>query len=61
MTQAEASKKIKELTKIINFHNKLYYQQNRTEISDAEFDALMAELIILEKDFPTLRSPDSPT
>ncbi len=61
MTQAEAELRIAQLTKEINHHNYLYYQESRTEISDFEFDRLLAELILLEKKFPELLSPDSPS
>ncbi len=61
MTQAEAELRIAQLTKEINHHNYLYYQESRTEISDFEFDRLLAELILLEKEFPELLSPDSPS
>lgn len=61
MTPAEAKKRIEHLTQQVNYHNDLYYQKHRTEISDFEFDQLLAELENLEKQFPNLRLPDSPT
>ena len=61
MTPAEAKKRIEHLTQQVNYHNDLYYQKHRTEISDFEFDQLLAELENLEKQFPNLRQPDSPT
>lgn len=61
MTPAEAKKRIEHLTQQVNYHNDLYYQKHRTEISDFEFDRLLAELENLEKQFPNLRLPDSPT
>ena len=61
MTQSEAIKAIAELTDQINFHNDLYYQKNKTQISDFEFDQLLGKLIDLEKQFPKLKQPDSPT
>lgn len=61
MTSQEAKKKIQELTDQINYHNDLYYQKNKTEISDFEFDQLLEKLIQLEKEFPELKLPDSPT
>lgn len=61
MTPTEAKKRIEHLTQQVNFHNDLYYQKHRTEISDFEFDQLLAELENLEKQFPNLRQPDSPT
>ena len=61
MTAEQARKEIAELTKKINHHNELYYQQSRTEISDQEFDKLLAALIKLEQEFPALKLSDSPT
>ncbi len=61
MTHAEATKEIQQLTEQVNYHNNLYYQQNRTEISDFEFDQLLKQLIDLENQFPALKLPDSPT
>jgi len=61
MKLSEAEKAIKELTDKINYHNDLYYQQHRTEISDYEFDQLMDQLIRLETEFPDLKQPDSPS
>lgn len=61
MTSAQAEKQIQDLTKKINYHNDLYYQKNKTEISDYEFDQLLNQLIKLENEFPQLRQPDSPT
>lgn len=61
MTPEQAAREIKELTETINRHNELYYQENRTEISDYEFDQLLAKLVALEEQFPQFKSPDSPT
>src|SRR6267154_647840 len=61
MTAAEAKKKIKELSDLIDYHNDLYYQKDKTEISDFAFDQLLEELHQLEKEFPALKQPDSPT
>ena len=47
MTQQEAQKRIAQLSKEINHHNHLYYQESRIEISDYEFDQLLEELIRL--------------
>ncbi len=55
------SQRIKELTEQLNYHNHLYYQENRTEIPDREFDALLKELEALEEQHPELKEPDSPT
>ena len=61
MTAEEAKKKIEQLTREVNYHNDLYYQQSRTQISDFEFDQLLETLVTLEKQFPQFKSPDSPT
>ena len=61
MRPDQAEKEIERLTSVINHHNDLYYQQSQSEISDAEFDALIAALAKLEDQFPSLRAPDSPT
>ncbi|MBS1505703.1 MAG: NAD-dependent DNA ligase LigA [Bacteroidetes bacterium] len=61
MSPSEAKKKIQELTDQVNYHNDLYYQKNKTEISDFEFDQLLKDLEQLEKEFPELKQPDSPT
>lgn len=61
MTHDQARTKMHELTQAIHYHNDLYYQKHKTEISDYEFDQLLAQLIKLENEFPDLRQPDSPT
>jgi DNA ligase (NAD+) len=61
MNAAEASQIIEALREKINYHNKLYYQEHRNEISDFEFDQLMQQLINLEKQFPELKTKDSPS
>jgi DNA ligase (NAD+) len=52
---------IENLRREINYHNELYYQKSAPEISDAEFDALLAKLKKLEEENPELVTPDSPT
>ncbi|MDE2689138.1 MAG: NAD-dependent DNA ligase LigA [Acidobacteriota bacterium] len=42
-------------------HERLYYQDAKPEISDREFDRLMAELLAMEEEHPGLRTADSPT
>jgi DNA ligase (NAD+) len=61
MTPAQALKEIQELTNKIDYHNDLYYQKSKTEISDQEFDLLLKKLEHLEKEFPELKQPHSPT
>ena len=61
MTREEAAKRIKELTEIIEYNSRLYYEKDAPEISDYEYDALFRELGDLEREFPELDSPTSPT
>ena len=61
MTTAEARKSIEALSEKINYHNNLYYQKSKSEISDLEFDQLLESLIKLEGQFPELKLPDSPS
>jgi DNA ligase (NAD+) len=50
-----------ELRAEIARHRRLYYLEDRPEISDAEYDALERELAALEAGHPELRTSDSPT
>lgn len=52
---------IENLRAEIDRHNELYYQKNEIEISDVEFDALLAKLKKLEEENPEFITPDSPT
>lgn len=61
MKKNEASKKIQQLRKELERHNRLYYLEAKPEISDFEYDRLMRELIDLEAAFPELETPDSPS
>lgn len=49
------------LRELINHHNRLYYTEDRSEISDERYDALMERLLQLETLHPWLRTADSPT
>ncbi len=61
MTKEEARKEIKRLVDLIAHYNELYYQQGASDLSDYEFDQLLVQLTALERKFPALRSPNSPT
>lgn len=54
-------KRINELTDQLNYYNERYYQDNVSEISDQQFDALLKQLIELENAHPEYRREDSPT
>lgn len=53
--------RILDLRKQLHHHNHLYYVQNKPEISDQEFDKLLAELQSLEAAHPEMFDPNSPT
>jgi DNA ligase (NAD+) len=56
-----AAARIQQLREVIRRHEELYYVDANPEIADAEFDALMRELQVLETEHPGLVTPDSPT
>jgi DNA ligase (NAD+) len=53
--------KIEKLKQEIERHNQLYYQDAKPVISDFEFDALLNQLIELEKQYPQFLTIDSPS
>ena len=61
MAPEQAKKEIQELSEKINYYNHLYYQKNKSEISDYEFDQMLENLIVLEKQFPQFKDPHSPS
>ncbi|MFM7218404.1 MAG: NAD-dependent DNA ligase LigA [Bacteroidota bacterium] len=61
MTPAQAKSRIDQLALEIEEHNRRYYVLDNPTISDLEFDRMLEELQRLERDFPALISPDSPT
>ena len=61
MNQLQAAARAKELRETLAYHSKLYYENDAPEISDFEYDALFRELENLEKEFPSIITPDSPT
>jgi len=52
---------IERLRELIRHHNQRYYVLDDPEISDAEYDRLFQRLLALEKEYPELVTPDSPT
>ena len=59
MDKEFAKKRIEELEDEINYHNQLYYDEDKNSISDYEYDQKMNALIDLEKKFPKLKSKNS--
>jgi DNA ligase (NAD+) len=58
---ARAKLRVEELRGEIAYHDRLYFELDAPEISDAEYDRLMVELRELEGRHPELITPDSPT
>ncbi len=52
---------IESLRRELERHNRLYYVDAKPEITDREYDALMAKLIALESAHPEFYSPNSPS
>jgi DNA ligase (NAD+) len=52
---------VEELRKDIEYHNYRYYVLDDPLITDAEYDSLFRELILLEEQFPELQVSYSPT
>jgi DNA ligase (NAD+) len=61
MDKSSAKKEIERLRESISRHDYLYYVTAQPEISDTEYDRLYKQLVSLEKQFPDLITPDSPT
>jgi DNA ligase (NAD+) len=61
MSRAEINAEVERLRNELNRHNHLYYVEANPEISDRDYDRLMARLTEIETQFPDLQTPDSPT
>jgi DNA ligase (NAD+) len=57
----QAQRRAEQLRKELHDHDYRYYVLAEPVIADEEYDRLMRELQDLEKEYPALRSPDSPT
>ena len=57
LIRKEYDKKIK----LINSHNRKYFNLNKSEISDGEYDNLKKEVIELEEKYSFLKNKDSPS
>jgi len=61
MDKTHATERIRKLRSEIWRLNRAYFTENRTDVSEDVRDSLKQELIKLEKEFPELITPDSPT
>ena len=59
--KAEAKRRHVQLADEIRRHDHAYYVEGRQLITDREYDGLFKELQDLEKEFPDLITPESPT
>ena len=61
MDHEQAKIRVEELRNILRENSRRYYVDNAPTMSDFEYDHLMRELEDLEKEYPDLLTPDSPT
>lgn len=61
MDRKQAESRIAELREILMENSRRYYVDSAPTMSDYEYDHLTYELADLEREFPDLASPDSPT
>src|SRR5213079_2506760 len=61
MTLTDAKARHAQLAEEIRQHDHAYYVLAQPSISDKEYDRLYRQLVDLEKEFPDLVTPDSPT
>jgi DNA ligase (NAD+) len=61
LTDEEAAALVRRLREVVRGHDHRYYVQDDPLIADAEYDRLYRYLRDLERAFPELQSPDSPT
>ncbi len=61
MDKQTAEKQVKELHRLLTQYNYEYHVLDNPSVPDAEYDRLMRELLDIEKEFPELVTPDSPS
>ena len=61
MNDEQIQARVAELTELIDRYNHEYYMNDRSLVSDYEFDALLRELMDLERAHPNFALPTSPT
>ncbi|MEP7199661.1 MAG: NAD-dependent DNA ligase LigA [Chloroflexota bacterium] len=61
MSLRVATARANKLRALINYHNYRYHTLDDPQVSDAEYDALVHELRVIETQYPQLVTSDSPT
>ncbi|HEX5829093.1 MAG TPA: hypothetical protein VFY23_16325, partial [Candidatus Limnocylindrales bacterium] len=61
LSEEEAQARHADLAGQIRRANRLYYEEDAPELTDAEYDELFRRLVALETAFPVLVTPESPT
>ena len=61
MMQNQPSDRIAELRQVIERYSYEYHVLDQPSVSDAVYDGLFGELKTLEREYPELITPDSPT
>ena len=61
MASESIKKKYLKKIKLIKKYNQLYYDKNKSDISDSEFDKIKKEIIDLENKYSFLKSSNSPS
>src|SRR5436309_2473135 len=57
----QAAARAEQLRTQIRHHDYRYYVLDQPEVTDAEYDRVMRELLAIEQQYPDLVTPDSPT
>jgi len=61
VNKTQATKRVAQLREAIDHHSYRYHVLDDPEVADAEYDALVGQLIEIEAAHPDLVTPDSPT
>ncbi len=61
LSMEEARSELAELADLIAYHDRLYYEKDQPELTDADYDALRQRNSAIEARFPELIRPDSPS
>lgn len=57
----EIELEMRSLEEQLEYHSRLYYELDSPIIQDEEYDALFQRLVVLEREYPELANPNSPT